>query len=258
MANGVTNNYGVNPYSSVYSNYSNYAAAEKTSSTGAAQTTSADNAASTNTDGAAVAVVKSNTSKYQADFEKIDSLYSTQKSYMQGLQSIVNQVKYQSSGVTMLNSLPQSSANQSAGKNNLYNLAGMSKMDAFSGMKDYFSLFVKNKDGSFSVDLSGIAPKDRQTLISKAQEDVSENGYFGVKQTSQRILEFAKAITGGDPEKMENMKKVVDKAFKQVGGIFGGYNNLPDISKKTYDAVMQGFDEWTASMGVGTQAQQPA
>ncbi len=77
--------------------------------------------------------------------------------------------------------------------------------------------------------------------IAQAKEDVSEDGYYGVKQTSQRILDFATALTGGDPDKIEEMREAFKQGFKQVEDMFGG--KLPEISQQTYDAVMKGFDE---------------
>ena len=34
-----------------------------------------------------------------------------------------------------------------------------------------------------------------QAAVKQAQEDIAEDGYYGVKQTSERILDFAKALT---------------------------------------------------------------
>lgn len=77
--------------------------------------------------------------------------------------------------------------------------------------------------------------------IAKAKEDVSEDGYYGVKQTSQRILDFAVALTGGDPSKIEAMKDAFKKGYEMAEKAWGG--ELPDICKDTYDAVFKGFDE---------------
>lgn len=78
-----------------------------------------------------------------------------------------------------------------------------------------------------------------------AQELVSEDGYFGVKKTSERLLSFAKAVAGDDPDKIEKMRSAVEQGFKEAEKLWGG--ELPEISKQTYDAVMKGFDEWSAS-----------
>lgn len=87
---------------------------------------------------------------------------------------------------------------------------------------------------------SGKFEVDEATKL-QAQEDVSEDGYWGVKQTSNRILDFATALTGGDPSKIEEMREAFKKGYKQAEKTWGG--ELPDISKQTYDAVMAGFDK---------------
>lgn len=78
--------------------------------------------------------------------------------------------------------------------------------------------------------------------IAQAKEDISEDGYWGVKQTSERILDFAKALTGGDASKVEEMRKAIEKGFSQAAKLWG--DELPEISQKTHEAVMKGLDEW--------------
>ena len=75
----------------------------------------------------------------------------------------------------------------------------------------------------------------------QAQADIAEDGYWGVAQTSDRIIDFAKALTGGDPDKIEDMRAAFEKGFKRAGKTWGG--DLPDISQRTYDAVMEKFDQ---------------
>ena len=91
--------------------------------------------------------------------------------------------------------------------------------------------------GDFTVDAATKA---------QAEEDISEDGYWGVKKTSERILDFAKALAGDDPEKLENMRVAFEKGFAQAEKTWGG--ELPEISQKTYAAVMHGFDELTGKI----------
>lgn len=84
---------------------------------------------------------------------------------------------------------------------------------------------------------------------AQAQADIAEDGYWGVEQTSDRIIEFAKALVGDDPEKAESMRAAFEKGFKAATKSWG--QELPDISQKTYDAVMKKFDEWA---GVNKEA----
>lgn len=76
---------------------------------------------------------------------------------------------------------------------------------------------------------------------AQAEEDVSEDGYWGVNKTSDRILDFAKALAGDDPEKLEKMREAFKKGYDQAQKTWGG--ELPEISQKTYDAVMSKFDD---------------
>ena len=89
------------------------------------------------------------------------------------------------------------------------------------------------RTGNFTVDAATKA---------QAQADIAEDGYWGVNQTSDRIIDFAKALCGGDPDKIEEMREAFEKGFKQAEKTWGG--ELPEISKKTYDAVMEKFDAW--------------
>lgn len=85
---------------------------------------------------------------------------------------------------------------------------------------------------------------------AQAQADIAEDGYWGVSQTSQRILDFATALTGGDPDKIDEMRSAFEKGFKQAEKTWGG--KLPDISQKTYEAVLDGFDKMAKDAGITT------
>jgi len=76
----------------------------------------------------------------------------------------------------------------------------------------------------------------------QAQEDISEDGYWGVEQTSERILDFAKALSGGDATKADELLEAFKEGYKQATGAWG--KDLPDISKQTYDAVEEKFEAW--------------
>ncbi len=98
---------------------------------------------------------------------------------------------------------------------------------------DFWGLLAK---GGLNVD---------EAARAEAQELISEDGYYGVKQTSQRIFDFASALAGDDPEKMEEMRKAFEKGFKQATKSWG--KDLPGISQDTYKAVEDMFDDYAAS-----------
>lgn len=80
---------------------------------------------------------------------------------------------------------------------------------------------------------------------AQAQADIAEDGYWGVKQTSQRIFDFAMALSGGDQEQMEKMRTAFEKGFKMATQSWG--KELPSISQDTYSAVQKMFDDYAAS-----------
>ncbi len=97
------------------------------------------------------------------------------------------------------------------------------------------------EDGS-APDLSEISP-------GEARELLSEDGYWGVEKTSERILAFAVSAAGNDPAKLEQIKEAVEEGFRAAREAFGG--TLPEISARTHDAVMEKLDQWAAEAGAG-------
>lgn len=81
----------------------------------------------------------------------------------------------------------------------------------------------------------------------KAAEAISEDGYWGVKQTSQRLFDFASALAGDDVEKMKKMQAAMNKGINQAAAKLGG---LPSISQQTQDAANNLFSEYYKSKGV--------
>ncbi len=87
------------------------------------------------------------------------------------------------------------------------------------------------------IDISAVTPQEAQDLTS-------DDGYFGVEKTSDRIVKLAVDIAGGDPSRIDAIKEGVDRGFEEALKAFGG--KLPDISHDTYDAVMEKLDKWVS------------
>ncbi|MBD5488971.1 MAG: hypothetical protein HDR13_09290 [Lachnospiraceae bacterium] len=104
-------------------------------------------------------------------------------------------------------------------------------------------------NGIWSILASGDFTVDAATK-AQAEKDIAEDGYWGVEQTSDRIIDFATALTGGDPSKIEEMREAFKKGYKQAEKTWGG--QLPDISQRTYDAVMEKFDKLAEEAGLTT------
>ena len=105
---------------------------------------------------------------------------------------------------------------------------------------------IGNADDMWKTLASGNFTADAET-IAQAKKDIADDGYWGVSQTSDRIYDFALALSGGDEKKMQDMVKAVEKGFKEATKTWG--KDLPDISSQTYDAVMKKFDSWFEQNG---------
>ncbi|SFQ46913.1 hypothetical protein SAMN02910358_02301 [Lachnospiraceae bacterium XBB1006] len=112
-----------------------------------------------------------------------------------------------------------------------------------SGQVGAFSL--ANEDDIWKKLASGDFTVDAATK-KQAQEDISEDGYWGVKKTSQRLFDFAKALSGGDEAKMKKMQEAMEKGFKEATKSWG--QDLPEISKNTLEAANKLFDDYYASL----------
>ena len=80
--------------------------------------------------------------------------------------------------------------------------------------------------------------------IEKIEEKAKEllESIFSPESVAKRILEFAYSLSKGDVSKIPILREAVERAFEEVEKMFDG--NLPDVSKKTKELVMKGFDSW--------------
>ena len=107
----------------------------------------------------------------------------------------------------------------------------MTKQGVAIGTADSMWSFLAK--GDFTVD---------EATRAQAQADIADDGYWGVDQTSDRILDFAKALSGNDPEKADLLLDAFKKGVKEATQSWG--QDLPDISQRTYDAVVEKFNKW--------------
>lgn len=109
--------------------------------------------------------------------------------------------------------------------------------------KQGINFSMANGDDFWKMMASGNYTVDAQTKAD-AQAAISEDGYWGVKQTSQRIFDFAAALAGDDVELMEKYQKAVEKGFGQAEDAWGG--SLPSICGDTKTAIDKLFDDYYA------------
>jgi len=91
--------------------------------------------------------------------------------------------------------------------------------------------------GTFEGDI----PIDEQTRL-EAQEAIDEGGPMSPGSVSDRIVDFAKAISGGDKSKLKMLRGAIEKGFEEAAKAFGG--ELPEISHKTHTLIMEKLDAW--------------
>ncbi len=123
------------------------------------------------------------------------------------------------------------------------NTAGLG--DKFKLLQELVANMLKEQGVELTVPTGTGEINIDQISQEEAQELVSEDGYFGVAQTSERIVDFAIAISGGDSSRLDAIKEGIDKGFQEAKEAFGGW--LPEISFDTYDAVMEKLDAWAES-----------
>ena len=152
--------------------------------------------------------------------------YSINQMSKEDRASLVQQLKNdQLSRQQSLLDIVNKTIGQQATKFTLANLTG-----------DDDSIWKKFANGEFKVD---------EATRKQAQEDISEDGYWGVKQTSQRLFDFASALAGDDVDKMKEMQVAVEKGYKQATKAWG--KDLPSISGDTLSATNKLFEEYYKS-----------
>lgn len=109
--------------------------------------------------------------------------------------------------------------------------------------KQGINFSMANGDDFWKMMASGNYTVDEKTK-AEAQQAISEDGFWGVKQTSQRIFDFAAALAGDDVELMQKYQAAVEKGFGQAEEAWGG--SLPSICGDTHTAVNKLFDEYYA------------
>lgn len=88
-------------------------------------------------------------------------------------------------------------------------------------------------------------PKDPAVAEAQATS-IFDDPEFGVEAVSDRLVDFAIRVSGGDTSKLELLKESIHKGFEAAREQLGG--KLPEISQRTYEATMRKMDEW-ASQG---------
>lgn len=100
--------------------------------------------------------------------------------------------------------------------------------------------------GGSQIDAAQFALPEVATNPEDAAKAIAPGGAWSVDAVSTRIFDLATAIAGDDPEKLSQMRAAVEEGFKQAGLVWKdatGQDNMPEISKQTYNEIMSRFDK---------------
>ena len=117
-----------------------------------------------------------------------------------------------------------------------------------NAQKDIFD-FLSGKEVSddFKLSNTGYDGKPISELSTQEAEDlISDDGFFGVNQTSQRVVDFAFNISGNDLGKLEASRKGIVQGFEDAQKMWGG--ELPEISYKTQERTLALIDKRIAEL----------
>ncbi|MHB8072321.1 hypothetical protein [Desulfosporosinus fructosivorans] len=120
------------------------------------------------------------------------------------------------------------------------NLISMQSLKTGEGKGLNYDQILKKYDGKLKEFYQNLEVDDSTRL--NAQQEISEDGFWGVKQTSTRAIDFAKALSGGDPAKLGLLRDAIEAGYKAAEKAWGG--ELPEICRQTQEATLKGLDDW--------------
>lgn len=114
---------------------------------------------------------------------------------------------------------------------------------AYSQLREIVRQMLERQGLTFNdlTDPSAMVEVDEETRLEAARM-IGEGGEYSVETVSDRIVDFAKALSGGDKSKLDTLREAIDKGFSEAAKAWGG--ELPGISKETYKAVQEKLDDW--------------
>lgn len=121
-----------------------------------------------------------------------------------------------------------------------------------ASFKNMISQLLNKQGEKYNATLPNLKLSLSGEDVANAQKAIEEGGEWSVSAVAGRIMDMAKALSGGDASKIGVLKNAVIKGFKDAEKAWGG--QMPEITGKTYDAVMKAFDEWEAEAKGTSQA----
>ena len=125
----------------------------------------------------------------------------------------------------------------------------------FRGLKRFYADHLQNRkvateatNTTINIEINGeateVTGRDEidPALVEQAKLDIEGDGYWSPESVSDRFIEFAKALSGEDPSKIDLLVDAFKQGYEAAKDIWG--DELPEISQKTYDLTMEKFETW--------------
>jgi hypothetical protein len=104
--------------------------------------------------------------------------------------------------------------------------------------------YLSGKETQSGMSLKDIG-YDGKPITELTQDEasslISENGFFGVTQTSDRVSNFVFSFAGDDVDLLQKGRDGIVQGFEDAKKLFGG--ELPEISYKTQERTLSLIDE---------------
>lgn len=111
----------------------------------------------------------------------------------------------------------------------------------------YKFLSGEELENGFSLSSIGYEGKPLTELTQdEAKELVSDEGFFGIDKTSERVSSFVIGLAGDNLESLEEARRGIVEGFQEAEKMWGG--ELPDISHKTQEKTLDIIDKKIAQM----------
>lgn len=120
------------------------------------------------------------------------------------------------------------------------NAVGQGALSGSQQVLDFLS--GKESEGGMSLSNIGYTGKPITDLTpNEANALLSDEGFFGITQTSDRVANFVFSFSGNDVELLQKGREGVVQGFEEALKMFGG--ELPEISYKTQERTLALIDE---------------
>lgn len=109
--------------------------------------------------------------------------------------------------------------------------------------------FLDGREAANGLNLKDIGYTGKpitQLTTDEAKELVSDKGFFGVEQTSERVSNFVFGISKDDVELLKESRKGLVKGFEEAEKLWGG--ELPEISYLTQEKTLEKVDKRIAEL----------